>query len=142
MGMASPPQTSKPRTIALWSLSVLLSLLFLMSGFGKLTNGKTTGGLTFDEQFEAWGLPAWARFPVGLLEVAGAIGLLMPRTRFYAAAGLTAVMGGAVLTHLRIGEFAFAVVPLGLGLLTATVAWLARPAWVVQRMGRGRAEAA
>ena len=132
----------KPRTIALWSLSVLLALLFLVSGSGKLANGETAGGMTFDEQFVAWGLPAWFRFPVGLAEVAGAIGLLVPRLRFYAAAGLTAVMAGAILTHLRIGEAAFAAVPLVLALLTATTAWLARPDWILQRMGRGRAQTA
>ena len=142
--MAAPiaPRPSKVRTIVLWSLSLLLALLFLMSGFGKLTNGETAGGMTFDEQFVAWGLPAWFRFPVGLAELAGAGGLLVPRLRFYAAAGLTAVMGGAVLTHLRLEEYAFAAIPLVLGLLTATVAWLTQPAWVVQRMGRGRAQKA
>lgn len=137
--MASPPR--KLRTVALWSLSVLLALMFLMSGSGKLTNGETATGMTFDEQFVAWGLPAWFRLVVGSAEVAGAIGLLVPRLRFYAAAGLTAVMGGAVLTHLRIEEYAPAVVPLVLGLLTATLAWLALPEWVSQRLGRGRAQA-
>jgi len=137
--MASTPTARPPRSrsIVLWSLSILLALMFLMSGSGKLANGETAGGLTFDEQFVAWGLPAWFRFPVGLAEVAGAIGLLVPRLRFYAAAGLTAVMGGAVLTHLRIEEYAVAAIPLVLGLLTATVAWLSRPAWIVQRL-RGR----
>ena len=138
--MALPARKSRVRTTVLWSLSVLLALMFLMSGSGKLTNGKSADGSTFDEQFVHWGLPAWFRFPVGLAEVAGAIGLLVPRLRFYAAAGLTALMGGAVLTHLRIEEYAFAVVPLVLGLLGATVAWLARPDWFVQRMGRGRAQ--
>lgn len=130
------------RTIAAWTLSVLLAALFLMSGYGKLTNGQTTGGLSFDEQFVAWGLPAWFRFPVGLAEVAGAIGVLVPRLRFYAAAGLTLVMGGAVLTHLRIAEYGVAVVPLVFGSLAATDAWLARPAWVQQGLARGPAEAA
>ncbi|MEA3136885.1 MAG: hypothetical protein QOC71_1166, partial [Thermoplasmata archaeon] len=124
---------SKPRTIVLWSLSVLLTLLFLMSGIGKLTNGQTAGGIRFDEQFVAWGLPAWFRFPVGLAEVAGAIGLLVPRLRFFAATGLTLLMAGAVVTHLRIEEYGPALVPLTLAILNGVVAWLARPSWVVQR---------
>lgn len=137
----SPPP-SKARAIVLWSLSILLALLFLMSGFGKLTNGETAGGMTFDEQFVAWGLPSWFRLPVGLAEVAGAVGLLIPRLRFFAAAGLTALMGGAVVTHLRIGEFAIAAMPLVLGALTATIAWLTRPTWVQQRLGGGRVQPA
>ncbi|MHB1260995.1 MAG: DoxX family protein [Thermoplasmatota archaeon] len=130
------------RTITAWTLSVLLAALFLMSGYGKLTNGQTAGGMSFDEQFVAWGLPAWARFPVGLAEVAGAIGLLVPRLRFYAAAGLTLVMGGAVLTHLRIAEYGVAIVPLVLGLLAAADAWITRPVWVQERFARSRAQAA
>ncbi|MFA5944332.1 MAG: DoxX family protein [Candidatus Thermoplasmatota archaeon] len=133
---------SKARTITLWSLSVLLALMFLLSGSGKLRNAETAGGITFDEQFEEWGLPAWARFPVGLAEVAGAIGLLIPRARFYAATGLILVMGGAVLTHLRIAEYGIAIVPLALGALAATVALLTRPAWVQQRFGRSPTQVA
>jgi putative oxidoreductase len=132
----------KAATIALWTLSVLLALLFLASGLGKLANGETAAGLRFDEQFEAWGLPAWARFPVGLAEVAGAIGLVFPRVRPYAAAGLGLLMLGAVATHLRIGEYELAILPLALGLLAARVAWMARPAWLQQRFGRGRAQVA
>ncbi len=127
------------QTIAAWTLSVLLAALFLMSGYGKLTNGQTAGGLNFDEQFVAWGLPAWFRFPVGFAEVAGAIGLLVPRLRFYASTGLMLVMGGAVLTHLRIAEYGVAIVPLVLGLLTASTAWITRPAWVKERLGRSAA---
>jgi uncharacterized membrane protein YphA (DoxX/SURF4 family) len=133
---------SKPRTIALWSLAVLLALLFLMSGLGKLSNSKTAGGVTFDEQFVLWGLPAWFRFPVGLAEVAGAIGLLVPRLRFYAATGLTLLMAGAIVTHLRIAEYGPALVPLTLAILAGVVAWLARPTWVVKRMGSGRTQVA
>lgn len=133
---------ARTRAIVLWSLSVLLALFFLVSGSGKLLNGEASGGARFDEQFEIWGYPAWFRFPVGLAEVAGAVGLLVPRLRPYAAAGLTLVMAGAVVTHLRIGEAAFAPIPLVLGLLTATVAWMARPEWVQQRLGRGRAQPA
>lgn len=136
--MAPSPPRRKARTIALWSLSVPLALMFLMSGSGKLANGETAGGMAFDEQFVAWGLPAWFRFPVGLAEIAGAIGLLVPRLRFLAAAGLTLLMLGAVGTHLANAEWVAAPIPAVLSALAATVAWLARPGWVVQRMGGGR----
>ena len=132
----------KARTIVTWTLSVLLTLLFLMSGSGKLLNGETSGGVRFDEQFQLWGYPSWFRFPVGLAEVAGAIGLLVPRVRPYAAAGLAAVMLGAVVTHLRIEEHAAAPIPLVLGLLAATVAWLSRPAWVEERLAGRRSQVA
>jgi uncharacterized membrane protein YphA (DoxX/SURF4 family) len=127
---------SRGRSIALWSLSALLALMFLLSGSGKLLNGTTAGGVRFDEQFVLWGYPSWFRFPVGLAELAGAVGLLVPRLRPYAAAGLTLLMAGAAVTHLRIGEYAAAPIPLVLGALAATVAWLSRPAWVQERLAR------
>lgn len=130
----------KARTIATWTLSVLLTLLFLMSGSGKLLNSETSGGVRFDEQFEIWGYPSWFRFPVGLGEVAGAIALLIPPARPYAAAGLTAVMLGAVLTHLRIEDYGVAPIPLVLAGLAGTLGWLSRPAWVDQRLAGRRAQ--
>lgn len=134
---------ARARAIVLWSLSILLALMFLLSGSGKLLNGATAGGVRFDEQFVLWGYPAWFRFPVGAAELAGAIGLLVPRLRPYAAAGLTLLMAGAVVTHLRVGEVAAAPIPLVLGLLAATVAWLSRPAWVQERfVRRGPAQVA
>ncbi|MEA3142992.1 MAG: putative oxidoreductase [Thermoplasmata archaeon] len=118
--------TTRPRILL--GLAIVLALLFLMSGGSKLANAKAAGGLAYDQQFVAWGYPGWARLVVGAAEVAGALALLLPRTRFHAAAGLTALMLGAIATHLRIGEVGYAAFPLVLGLLTATAAWLARPA--------------
>lgn len=130
---------ARARAIATWTLSVLLALLFLVSGSGKLLNSEATGGLRFDEQFEAWGYPSWVRVPVGLAEVVGALLLLVPLARPYAAAGLTGVMAGAVATHLRIGETAAAPIPLVLAALTAALAWLTRPAWLKERLAARRA---
>jgi uncharacterized membrane protein YphA (DoxX/SURF4 family) len=126
----------RARATVLWTLSVLLALLFLLSGSGKVLNGKASDGTPFDQEFVHWGYPAWFRFPVGAAELAGAVGLLVPRLRPYAAAGLAILMAGAAATHLRIGEAAYAPIPLVLGALAATVAWLARPAWVQQRLAR------
>jgi uncharacterized membrane protein YphA (DoxX/SURF4 family) len=119
--------SAKTRARLLLGLSVLLALAFLASGGSKLANATASTGLRFDQQFVAWGYPAWARFPVGIAEVLGAAALLVPRARFYAAAGLTVLMAGATVTHLRVGEVAYAPVPLALGLLTAAVAWATRP---------------
>lgn len=119
--------SAKTRSRLPLALSFLLALAFLASGTGKLANAKAASGLAFDQQFVAWGYPAWARFPVGTAEILGAIGLLLPRMRPYAAAGLTLLMVGAVVTHLRLGEVANALIPLVLGLLTASVLWATRP---------------
>ncbi|MEA3204141.1 MAG: putative oxidoreductase [Thermoplasmata archaeon] len=120
--------SAKTRTRLLLALSVLLTLVFLMSGGSKLANAKSAAGLAYDQQFVAWGYPAWARWVVGSAEVLGAVALLLPRTRFFAAAGLTLLMAGATVTHLRVGEVGYAPFPLVLGLLAATLAWATRPA--------------
>lgn len=125
----------KPATIALWILSIVLAFMFLMSGASKLLNLTNPQGMSFDEQFVHWGLPAWFRFPVGLLEVAGAIGLLIPRLRFLAASGLVLLMLGGTVTHLRIGEYNIAPFPFLLAVLSGVVVWFTKPQWVRERLG-------
>lgn len=135
--------SAKALRITILVLSVLLGLMFLMSGVNKLRNiGPNPDHPTFDEQFVAWGFPAWARFVVGPLEIAAALLLALPRTRFYGAATITALMAGGVPTHLLAGEASLAPFPLVLGLLAGTLAWLTRPAWVRAMLSRDSASTA
>ncbi len=84
-------------TYALWFVQILLALLFLFAGGMKLALPIDTLGLPFL-------LPAvFVRF-VGMCEVLGALGLLLPgalRTRTeltpLAALGLTTIMVGATM---------------------------------------------
>ena len=48
--------------------------------------------------FIGWGYAPWFSPVVGVLEMLGAIGLLVPRLAFYAAALLVVVMLGALVT--------------------------------------------
>ena len=113
--------------IALWVIQVLLFAAFFLSGFMKLTTPLA----------QLSGTMAWTaivpegliRF-IGLAEIAGALGLLLPAlTRIQpalvqlAALGLTVVMVLAVGFHLTQG-FASSVAPsIVLGFLAAFVAW-------------------
>ena len=55
-------------------LTYLLALVFFLSGAAKLL------GLEFEIQaFDRWGYPLWFMYLSGVVEVAGAIGLLLPR---------------------------------------------------------------
>jgi len=76
--------------------------------------------------FQKIGVGQWFRYLTGFLEVVGAIGLLIPRFTFYAAALLVMVMIGAVITHLAIlgGSPAAAI---GLLVITGTIAYVRRP---------------
>jgi putative oxidoreductase len=94
---ALPAASGKGRLITLWILSSLVALTFLAAGGAKLAGMAVMIGM-----FDKVGLGQWFRYFTGLLEVAGAIGLLMSRYAFYAAALLAIVMVGAIIAHVAI----------------------------------------
>jgi putative oxidoreductase len=116
-----PAASGKGRLITLWTLSGLAALAFIGAGGGKLA-----GTAVMVELFDKVGLGQWFRYFTGLLEVAGGIGLLVPRYAFHAARLLAIVMVGAVIAHLSVlgGSFAPALVLL---VLTGTIAYLRKP---------------
>ena len=82
-------------TIPGWLLSALLALVFLSVGSLKLMSRPVT-----IQEFAQVGLGQWFRYFTGILEVAGAIGLLIPALARWAAVLLATVMSGAVVAHL------------------------------------------
>jgi uncharacterized membrane protein YphA (DoxX/SURF4 family) len=102
-------------------LTWLLALVFFASGGAKLA------ALEFEtEAFARWGYPPWFMYLTGVLEVAGAIGLLLPRLATLAAACLAALMIGAVATHAMHAEWPM----LGIAsLILAACAWRAWRGW-------------
>ena len=114
--------------IVLWIIQILLALLFLVAGVPKLI-------FSVDELMRN-APPNAIRFPdlfmkfIGLVEVLGALGLVLPgllRTRQeltpLAALGLLVVMIGAIVTTIMSGGVAEAIVPLVVALLLAFVAY-------------------
>jgi uncharacterized membrane protein YphA (DoxX/SURF4 family) len=109
----------------LWIVQGLLALVFLFAGGMKLV-------VPIEEMTAQMplALPGpFLRF-VGLAEVLGALGLVLPgllrvRTELtpLAAAGLVAVMVGAVTITVAGGAVAAALLPLAVGLLAASVAY-------------------
>ena len=110
---------------ALWIIQWLLALLFLFAGGMKLV-------LPIEEMTKQMPLPLpglFLRF-TGVVEVLGAIGLILPwllRIRPgltpLAAAGLAIIMIGATVYTLAAGDFTAALIPLLVGLLSAFVAY-------------------
>jgi putative oxidoreductase len=94
-----PAPTARRRalTVTLWALQALLAFQFAGGGWLKLS-----GAPVMVEMFAAIGAGQWLRFLVGALEVAGAIGLLIPRLSGLAALGLCALMLGAIATNMLI----------------------------------------
>ncbi len=74
--------------------------------------------------FTQIGAGQWLRYLVGGLELAGAIGLLIPRLAALAALGLAGVMIGAVITQvLVLGSVVIALTPAFLGVILGLIAW-------------------
>jgi putative oxidoreductase len=105
--------------VALWALQVLLAAYFVYSG-------SLLFGDDFVKKFDEIGFGHWLRYLTGVLEIAGAIGLLIPPLCALAALGLVGVMVGAVGTELFLLEHGDAVLPLILMVLAAVVAWFRR----------------
>ena len=108
---------------ALWTIQVLLALLFLFGGGSKLT-------MPLDELAAQTGLPGALLLFVSVAEVLGALGLLLPgllRIRPgltpLAAVGLVIIMIGATGFVVAGGQGASALFPLVVGLLAAFVAY-------------------
>ncbi|MEJ8279049.1 DoxX family protein [Pseudonocardia spirodelae] len=115
---------------ALWVLQVLLGLFFVLASALPKFWGDPFAVAIFD----GIGLGQWLRYAVGALELAGGIGLLVPRFAAPAAAGLVVVMIGATLTQAFVLHGGVLVVtPIVLGLLAAVIA--------VARRGETRATA-
>ena len=116
-----PANSGKVRLITPWILSGLLALAFLGAGGAKLA-----GAAAMVEIFNKVGLGQWFRYFTGVLEVAGAIGLLISRYAFYAAILLAIVMVGAIIAHLTVLGSS-PVAPVVLLVLSGTIAWLRKP---------------
>ena len=119
---ATPTRASqrKGANIALWVLQAFLALAFVGAASGKLLGKPEMVAL-----FEAVGVGQWFRYVTGLMELTGAILIVVPRTKFFGAALLSVVMVGAVLTHLFILHNA-PTAPAVLLLLAGLVAWARR----------------
>ncbi|WP_238412579.1 DoxX family protein [Saccharothrix deserti] len=106
--------------VVLWALQLLLAAYFVYSGVSLL-------GDDFVGKFDKIGFGQWLRYVTGVLELAGALGLLVPRLCGLAGLGLVGVMAGAVGTELVIlGDTDGAMLPAILLALAAVVAWFRR----------------
>jgi len=108
---------------SVWTLQILLAAFFLVAAAGP----KLVGQAYAVEIFDAIGIGQWFRLFVGLVELAGAIALLIPRLAGLAALGLVATMVGAAFTQLLVlGTPVLALTPLLLCALNGVVAWVRR----------------
>lgn len=110
--------------VALWIVQGLLAVIFLLTGGMKLA-------LPIDVLTKQMPLPGWFVRSLGVAEVLGALGLLLPgllriqpHLTPLAATGLVIIMIGAIVFTLVIGGGGVLVlIPLVVGLLASFVAY-------------------
>ena len=109
--------------VALWIVQGLLAALFLFAGGAKLV-------LPLDQMTGPVALPRWFLRVIGVAEMLGALGLVLPgllRIRpgltSVAAAGLVIIMIGATALTVAAGAVVPALISLVVGLLAAFVAY-------------------
>jgi hypothetical protein len=114
---------SRKANVALWVLQAALAALFLFAGGMKLV-------MPIAEMTKQIALPGgFLRF-IGVAEVAGALGLVLPgifRIKQHltplAARGLVIIMSGAVGITMALGQIEPAILPGVIGALAACVAY-------------------
>ena len=89
--------TGRPLDMLLWCVQAFLALVFVSASWAKLMGQPEMVAL-----FTAVGLGPWLRHVTGILELTGAVLIMVPKTRRLGAAVLATVMLGALTAHLFI----------------------------------------
>jgi putative oxidoreductase len=118
---ATSIQTTRPsRRIGAWTLQAVLATAFLAAGSAKLA------GVPFMvDLFAQIGLGQWFRVATGVVEVTGAVALLVPGLASVGALWLGGTMVFAVATHVFVLHTSPAAA-IVLGVLNAVVVYLRR----------------
>ena len=85
------------KPIVVWVLRAAVAALFLFAGFSKLT-----GQPMMIETFDKVGVGQWFRYVTGLLEVGGAVAVLIPAVSVWAAGLLLLVDVGAFIAQVAV----------------------------------------
>jgi uncharacterized membrane protein YphA (DoxX/SURF4 family) len=130
--------TGRGANYLLWTLQILLAALFLFAGGMKLV-------LPIEAMTKQILLPGWFLRFIGIAEVLGALGLILPWLLNIrrvltplAASGLVLIMSGAVVITLESGNVGGTVMPFVVGILLSLVAY---GRWSVLKPAPGREHA-
>jgi uncharacterized membrane protein YphA (DoxX/SURF4 family) len=117
----APARPGRAANIALWTLQVLTAAVFVFAATPKITaDPMAVAG------FAMMGIGPAGMLTIGLLELAGAIALFIPRLTGLAALCQVALMIGAVTTTLVYMDPAMAVMPAVVLVVVAVIAYARR----------------
>lgn len=121
IGESATPRGRRAR-IALRGLQVLLALFYaIASALPKLIGHESAA-----ESFDALGWGSAGMYTIGVLELAGAVALLIPVLQSVAAIALSLLMVGAFVVQIVVFDGQYAATPLILILPLALIAWARR----------------
>lgn len=120
-------RSGKVMNYALWAMQVLVALGFVVTGLMKVM--KPVDELVVTQPWVAHFSPLVVK-GIGVLELLGAIGLIvpsasrvMPKLTVFAALGLFIIMAGVAGTYVLFGEPQKMVASALLGVLCLVIAW-------------------
>jgi len=87
---------------AVWACAIFLAIALVLVGISKLEG---PSAMRWTDRFAHWGYPANAQYVIGVFEILGGLGVLIPRWRRAAAAMLVVLMIGALCRHAVQAEF-------------------------------------
>jgi putative oxidoreductase len=120
--MTAIPTAPRSRAVhrTLWVLQILLGAFFVVASAAP----KLAGQEYAVEIFTQIGAGQWYRYLVGALELAGGIGLMVPRLAGPAALGLMGLMVGAAYTQAVVLDApAMVTSPVIFFVIAAVIAW-------------------
>ncbi|MFE3253612.1 DoxX family protein [Streptomyces sp. NPDC059209] len=121
---ASPAHTGPSRRtdLTVRALQIVLALFLAVASAGP----KLVGHSSAADSFDAIGFGDWFMYLTGVLEVAGAVALLIPVLSGVSAIALIGLMIGAFITQLTVFDGENALTPVIFLALFAVVAWVRR----------------
>ncbi len=105
---------SKKQRIAGWIVSGIITLFLI----GPSAGGKFAEWEGKEAAFAKMGFTTDVMFKIGIVEVVIALLYFIPRTSFIGAILVTGYLGGATVTHVRVGE------PFIVPVIIGVVAWI------------------
>ncbi len=109
---------TKTNNIIVWILAGLLAFAFFGSGVTKLIGAEIQV-----KNFDSWGYPQWLRYPIGLAEIAFAVGLLLAKYRTYTIYAIYFWAIVAIITHFQAGQVSMIGGPIIFAVLNTLLLW-------------------
>jgi hypothetical protein len=106
----------KSKEIISWILAGILALAYTGAGSSKLIGAEAQ-----IKNLQSWGYPLWSLYPIGIIEIGLAIGILIPGLRKITIYGIFIWTIAAVVTHLQAGQAGYIGAPILFSVVAAAI---------------------